>query len=667
MINSILTLFRVRGDDPTLAVAQKAALSKQIPLMYFILLVNTWGVAITHLQAAPSFLTIVVPSLMSAVCSLRLLQWWYRAGRSETDPNRAIADLRRTNRIAWVLAAVFACWGVALAPYGDSFMQSHVAFYMGITVIGCIFCLTHLLSAAIAVTLVVNIVFIAYFGMTGNDIFIAMAVDVGLVSLAMLMVLWVQYRDFTNLIVSRRELEIKKNALEKRELDLIEEQKQTQALSDENRRLANIDSLTSLANRRFFFGKLDEAIAAQQDENVPIHVGIIDLDGFKPVNDAYGHRIGDELLVQLGFRLSHICRGKALVARLGGDEFAFLLLANNHSAPQELADEICEACREPFSIANLIVQIGASVGIASSDLCADAANHLYEQADFALYQAKRDAPGTAVAFSDEHHRSLSRIMIIEQALRDGSIDRDIALNFQPIFDIQQQSVTAFEALARWDHPVLGFVSPAEFIPAAERLGYINHLSRLLLTKALREAKTWPDHIRLSFNLSARDLSSSEHAMRLLAIIGNGGITPARIDLEITETAILTDLVRAQTVAQAFISAGVGVSLDDFGTGYSSLTHLHSMPLTKIKIDRSFVTGIDRDPASAKIVKSLIRMADDLNLECIIEGVESAEEMDQVRELGGRFVQGYHISKPLGAADARKLVLATGNQNHTAEL
>lgn len=665
MIRSILTLFRVKCDDPTLAVAQKSALSKQIPLMYFILLVNTWGVAVTHMHVAPAFLTIAIPSLMTVVCGLRLLQWWHRAGRLETDPVRAIADLRRTNRIAWLLAAMFAVWGVSLAPYGDNFMQSHVAFYMGITVIGCIFCLTHLLSAAIAVTLVVNIVFIAYFGMTGNDIFIAMAIDVGLVSLAMLIVLWVQYRNFTNLIVSRRELEMKKNALEKRELDLIEEQKQTQALSDENKKLANIDSLTSLANRRFFFGQLDQTIAGLRQQDDPIHVGIIDLDGFKPVNDAYGHRVGDELLIQLALRLAEICRGKALVARLGGDEFAFLLVSKNHEAARQIAEEICEACREPFSIVNIIVQIGASVGIASSDLCPDAANHLYEQADFALYHAKREAPGTAVIFSDEHHRSLSRVTIIEQALRDGTIDRDITLNFQPIFDIQQQSVTAFEALARWHHPALGFVSPAEFIPTAERLGYINHLSRLLLAKALLEARTWPTNIRLSFNLSARDLSSSQHAMRLLAIIGQSGVEPARIDLEITETAILTDLARAQAIAQAFISAGVGLSLDDFGTGYSSLAHLHSMPLTKIKIDRSFVTGIDSDPASAKIVKSLIRMAEDMNLECVIEGVENVAEMAQVRELGGRFVQGYHISKPLDATDARRLVLAPGNPNHAA--
>ncbi|WP_210319763.1 putative bifunctional diguanylate cyclase/phosphodiesterase [Rhizobium wenxiniae] len=653
MIFSNLPLFRVRGDDPTLAIAQKAALSKQVPLMYFILLVNTWGVAITHLNAAPAFLTIGVPSLMTLVCVLRVLRWWQGIGQTDTDPIRIIADLRRTNRLAWILAAVFATWGIALAPYGDNFMQSHVAFYMGITVIGCIFCLTHLVSAAMAVTLVVNVVFIAYFGLTGNYIFIAMAIDVGLVSMAMLMVLWVQYRDFTNLVVSREELKTKKNVLEKRELDLIEEQKQTQALSDENRKLANLDSLTGLANRRFFFAKLDEAICQPKEQLSPTHVGIIDLDGFKLVNDVYGHRFGDELLVQLASRLSFACRGEALIARVGGDEFAFLTQIEAQAA-KKLAEKICNCCREPFSISNTIIQIGGSIGMARSDLCIDAESYLYEQADFALYQAEREVPGSVVIFSQAHYESLSRMTVIEQALRDGSIDNDITVYFQPIFDIHLNMVVAFEALARWTHPTLGIVSPAEFIPAAERLGSINHLSRLLLTMALREARTWPSNIRLSFNLSARDLTSSDNAMRLLAIIGSSGIEPHRLDLEITETALMTDLARAQATAQAFIAIGVGVSLDDFGTGYSSLTHLHLMPLTKIKIDRSFVTGIDGDLASAKIVKSLIRMAHDMDLECIVEGVENDTELATIHDLGGRFVQGYQISKPLNATDARKL-------------
>lgn len=663
MIVSILALLRVRSDDPTLAIAQQAALSKQIPLMYFILLVNTWGVAATHLHAAPPLLTITFPLLMTLVCGVRMFYWWNRNDRLKPDAAKAIAELRRTNRISWVLAALFALWGISLAPYGDSFMQSHVAFYMGITVIGCIFCLTHLLSAAMAVTLVVNITFIAYFGLTGNEIFIAMAIDVGLVSVAMLLVLWVQYRDFTHLITSRRELELKKNVLEEREVQLIIEQKQTQALSDENKRLANIDSLTNLSNRRFFFSKLNEAEIRLQKGGADFHIGLIDLDGFKPVNDLYGHKVGDDLLIELAARLAQVCRGRALVARLGGDEFAILMETSDSAVATELADDIGHACRQPFTISDTVVEIGASIGISSSKLCVEASRGLYEQADYALYHAKRNARGCAVAFSHEHYVSLSRLTVIERAFRDASIDRDISLDFQPIYDLHRDEVVAFEALARWRHPDLGFISPAEFIPAAERLGYINHLSRVLLGKALKETTTWPDHIGLSFNLSARDIASNDQALRIMSIIAESGVRPDRIDLEITETALLSDLERAQAIAQGFISAGMGVSLDDFGTGFSSLTHLHSMPLTNIKIDRSFVTAIDKNPASAKIVKSLVRMASDMNLKCIVEGVETSMELDVIRELGGCFVQGYHLSKPLSASDARQL--ASGNQAHAS--
>ncbi|MQY45202.1 EAL domain-containing protein [Rhizobiales bacterium RZME27] len=261
------------------------------------------------------------------------------------------------------------------------------------------------------------------------------------------------------------------------------------------------------------------------------------VDGFKPVNDVHGHKAGDELLSQLASRLARTSHGRALVARLGGDEFAFLLQTADPAAPKKLAEEICGVCREPFVIADAMIEVGASIGFASSALSHEEMTRLYDQADFALYQAKRNAPGTALAFSPEHHHSLSRLTVIEHAFRDGSVNQHISLAFQPIFDVANNTVTAFEALARWHHPVLGPVSPAEFIPVAERLGHIKQLTRTLLSMALQEARFWPHHIRLSFNLSARDLSSSDHAMRLLALIANSGIEPSRIDLEITETAI----------------------------------------------------------------------------------------------------------------------------------
>lgn len=652
----IRKFFYVDGDDPDLAIAQKTALSKQIPLMYFILLVNTWGVAITHLDIAPSVLTVYIPILLTIACAVRILSWWKRGRHVLTSGDKAVAELRRTNRVAWLLAAVFAGWGICLAPYGDEFIQSHVAFYMGITVIGCIFCLTHLLSAALAVTLVVDTIFIAYFGLTGNDIFVAMAVDVGLVSLAMLTVLWVQFRDFTNLIISRRELQEKTDALERRELELLERHAETQVLSNENNRLANRDTLTALPNRRLFFSTLDAMISGLTDKDMPIYVGLIDLDGFKPVNDLYGHGTGDDLLIQVAARLSEVCSTDAFVARLGGDEYGFVVRTNDTEFTPALGKAICAAIDHPFVVNDTAIAITASVGVANSgDVTGDIARCLYEMADYALYQAKRNAPGTTVMFSAEHQRHRSRLLVIEQALSDGSIDQDITLAFQPIFDLRAGKIVAFEALARWKHEKLGMVSPTEFIPVAERLGMINHLTRVLLAEALSQAGTWPHDIGLSFNLSTRDLASSDQAMRLLALIAHSGIAPHRVDLEITETAMLTDLPRARAIAETFRNAGIGIALDDFGTGYSSLTHLHSMPLNKIKIDRSFVTGMETEAASAKIVKSLIRMCEDMKLDCIVEGIETAAEMRAIQRLGACFVQGYFISKPVTAEDARLLV------------
>nr|WP_320203513.1 EAL domain-containing protein [Agrobacterium rosae]MDX8305236.1 EAL domain-containing protein [Agrobacterium rosae] len=624
----LLLIFSVPDDNPDLSLAQYRAFSKQLPLMYFILLTNTWGVSFTHLDSAPPLLTLWFPLALTVLCFYRILTWWYSINRDCT-PEIAIQALKRTNRLAWVIAAAFTGWSLMLFEYGDPYMQSHVAFYMGITVIGCIFCLSHLRSAAFIVTLVVNVAFIGFFSESGNRVFVAMAVDVALVSVALLVVLCVQYRDFTNLIAKQIE---------------------TQALSDENHRLANVDSLTGMPNRRFFFSQLDISFAEAQLKTTTFAVGLLDLDGFKPVNDIYGHAVGDQLLKEVGLRLNKVC-DKIFVSRLGGDEFAFIVPDVETEDLFALGEEICALMRAPFLVSEAIVQISGSVGFAVYPEVGNSSMQLYERADYALYQAKREYPGGTVIFSDAHSDALCVIATIEQAFRGKSYEEHISVVFQPIMDIHSGRIVAFEALARWEKKQLGFIPPSVFIPAAERLGFIGALTKVLLRKALKEAAQWPHDVRLSFNLSAKDISSSEQALQILSIIINSGFDPKRVDLEITETAMLGDMGKARAIVETLKSTGLGISLDDFGTGYSSLTQLHQMPLDKIKIDRSFVTGIETNPASLKIVKSLISMCRDMSLESVIEGVETKEELETIRELGGTLVQGYFYSKPVSGTEA----------------
>lgn len=629
LMGYLVKLLSVPEHHPGLLKAQYVALARQLPLMYFVLLVNSWVLAITHVAAAPYWLTLLVPTLLTVICGIRAINWWRVKAIPPTEA--IVATLRRTNRLAPLIAGGFTLWSLALYPYGDAYSQAHVAFFMGITVIVCIFCLMHLRSSALIVTAVVDLAFIIFFAATGNPTFVATSINILLVSIAMLVVLQNNYRDFTN---------------------LIDVQEKTEELSNENLRLANKDSLTGLPNRRQFFNTLESALAEATRKRRSLAVGIIDLDGFKPVNDLYGHSTGDRLLAMVAQRLQGLASETVHIARLGGDEFAAVI--NDPLSDEELnmfGQRVCQALRAEFMLADVSIQIGATVGIATFPRMAGSAIQLYEFADYALYQGKRHSPGTVCLFSESHYEELHSAVEVEQALRRANFDLEIYVLFQPIIDWSTRTTVAFEALARWQSPELGFVPPNRFIPVAERTGLINRLSLALLNQALHKACSWPGEIRLSFNLSAHDCGTCESVQRIIDVIKGSGFNPSRLDLEITETAIVQDVVQMKQAIEQFRRLGCGISIDDFGTGYSSLSQLHALPFTKLKIDRSFVTNIQDNPAGYKIVKSLIGLSQDMQLDCIIEGVETQEEMAVLADLGGTLVQGYLFSRPISFEDS----------------
>jgi len=625
-----LALVSVPQGNPRLLKAQYVALSGQLPLMYFILLVNTWAPAFTHLDSAPQWLTIAVPTFMTAVCSWRAHIWW----RNRKNPGAEasiLATLKRTNQLVVFIATGFTAWSLALYPYGNSYAQAHVAFFMGITVIVCIFCLMHLRSAALITTLVVDVAFVVFFASTHNPTFIATSINILLVSAAMLIVLQNNYRDFTS---------------------LVNVQAQTEQLSNENLRLANLDSLTGLPNRRQFFTTLDDSASRALSHGSRLAVGILDLDGFKPVNDLYGHSVGDKVLVMVAQRLLELASETVHVARLGGDEFALVVEDNlDDEALQTFGRKACDLLRTEFMLAEMPIHIGATLGIATFPGSASNTVQLYEYADYALYQAKRSNPGTVCLFSANHYKQLHRDALTEQALRRADVEKEFYVLFQPILNSHSREAVAFEGLARWNSPELGQVSPGVFIPVAERTGLIGRLTIPLLGKALREAQAWPKDIRLSFNLSALDCGSHDSVQQIIALIQASAFEPSRLDLEITETAIVQDIAQMQRAIIQFRQLGCGISLDDFGTGYSSLSQLHALSLTKLKIDRSFVAGIQHNPATFKIVKSLVGLTLDMGLECVIEGVETQEELAALTSLGCTQVQGYLFSHPIPAEQA----------------
>ncbi|QTK82590.1 bifunctional diguanylate cyclase/phosphodiesterase [Agrobacterium tumefaciens] len=618
----------VRSDNPDLLKAQHQAFTRQMPMMYFILLSSTWALAATHIRFAPLWLTVGVPALFTLGCTLRIAFWWRTRG-IEPSAEVAHAILRRTNRLAGGIAIAFTIWSFLLVPYGDAYTRSHVAFYMAITVISCIFCLMYVRSAAFMVTVIVNGAFIAFFLASKQPTFVAIAINMLLVCTGMMSILLTNYRNFENMVIS---------------------QKRTEALSNENLLLANRDSLTELPNRRAFFAHLEAELDKAKANGTRLALGVIDLDGFKPVNDLHGHSVGDRLLINVSKRLSESLKASKAF-RLGGDEFAIIapvipddaqLVAN--------ANAISERLRAPYHMAEGTVHVSASMGIAVFPHLASTLEELFDRADYALYHAKRTRRGDAVLFDAEHEKQINIEARIVHLLKQTEIEKELSVVFQPVVDIRDGTTACFEALARWSSPVLGQVPPSQFFAIAERAGIVSSLTRPLLKRALASASQWPPSVRLSFNLSAQDLNACEGVLSLIGIIENSGFDARRLDLEITETAFAHDFEQVKQSVEMLRRLGCGISLDDFGTGYSSLTRLHALPLTKIKIDRSFVTDLHEKPASYKIVKSLLALSRDMELECVVEGVETPAELATLESLGATLVQGYIFAPPLKERD-----------------
>lgn len=630
----------VQSGNPELLKAQYRAFAHQMPMMYFILLSSTWALAITHIRLAPTWLTIGVPSLLTFGCLLRVL-FWFRTRNIDPSPEHAHAALQRANRLAGGIAIAFTLWSFALVPYGDAYTRSHVAFYMAITVISCIFCLMYVRSAAFIVTLIVNGAFIAFFISTAQPTFVAIAINVLLVCAGMLSILLTNYRNFESMVVSKQ---------------------RSDALSGENFRLANLDSLTGLANRRGFFVDLEVELEKARAGGKRLALGVMDLDGFKPVNDLYGHSVGDRLLVEVANRLSATLTGSTSY-RLGGDEFAIIAPLPSENAQLVInASAVLTRLKEPYHMPEGTVHISASMGIAVFPDLALSREQLFDRADYALYHAKKRQRGGAVLFDADHEQQINVDARIESVLKQADLENELSVVFQPIVDIRDEMTVGFEALARWNSPTLGKVSPACFIPIAERAGMIGALTRPLLRKALVAASCWDAPLRLSFNLSAHDLNSDDGVLALIGIIQSSGFDPQRLELEITETAFTHDFDQVTRSVETLRRLGCGISLDDFGTGYSSLTRLHALPLTKFKIDRSFVTDLHQRPASYKIVKSLLTLSADMGLDCVIEGVETEEELAALKALGGSSVQGYLFSPPLPEDQAMEFAAQSGRRS-----
>ena len=415
------------------------------------------------------------------------------------------------------------------------------------------------------------------------------------------------------------------------------------------------DALTNLPNRLFFREQL-EARLAQLPQNQRFAVLCLDLDRFKIVNDTLGHLYGDMLLRQVAERITGCLREGDTLARLGGDEFA--ILQGSIKQPNDviaLADRIFEAAEAPFDLDGNQVVVGTSIGIAIAPTDAVEADQLLKNADMALYRAKADGRGAYQFFEREMDALMQARRALEVDLRKALVNGEFEVYYQPIISLESQAITGVEALVRWNHPGRGLVAPSEFIPLAEETGLIVPIGEWVLRQACGEAMKWPSHISLAVNLSPAQFKMRNLSQIVIGALAQSGISPRRLELEITESVLLVDNATTLETLHQLRNLGVRISMDDFGTGYSSLSYLRSFPFDKIKIDQSFIRNLASSSDSQAIVRAVTGLGSSLGMKTTGEGVETQEECDYLMRHGCTEAQGYFFGRPKPAGEVLELL------------
>ena len=434
-----------------------------------------------------------------------------------------------------------------------------------------------------------------------------------------------------------------------------------QGFETELRHQASHDPLTGLPNRTLLLDRIEHARTSSVRRNSTLGLLFVDLDGFKTINDSLGHERGDELLRLVGERLLGCLRPCDTLARYGGDEFTVLLDDTTRTGAVSVADRILRALQEPFGLAGRDIGVTASIGIALAGAGAGATvgkqSDPIREADLAMYRAKESGGGRWELFVPSMDEDALDRLDQETDVRRAVAAGEFHLAYQPVVDLASGHLTGVEALIRWDHPVRGAVSPGEFIPVAERTGLIVALGRWVMNEACRQARAWQEEgldLHVAVNLSPIQFGDAGLVDDLRNTMRRHGVDPGRIVLEITESVFIENPANAVTTLRAINDLGVALALDDFGQGYSSLSYLKTLPLQIVKIDRAFVDGLPRSTADQAIVRAVVSLASELGMAVLAEGVETLDQLAQVRRLGCGSVQGYLFSRPVPPAEIPRL-------------
>jgi diguanylate cyclase (GGDEF)-like protein len=384
---------------------------------------------------------------------------------------------------------------------------------------------------------------------------------------------------------------------------------------------------------------------------------IVDIDDFKHVNDTMGHLIGDRVLIETSERLSRVLGKDSLVARLGGDEYV-VYRSGGVRIEDTIADPeaILAGFQGPFEVEGEVFWVNVSIGVVTITEGADDLDALMTKADLALYKAKALGKGRSQVFHDEMDTDYRYRQRLKAELKQTVAEGGLSLVFQPIVDLKTRRVVSCEALARWHHPELGSIPPSLFIPIAEETGLISEISRWVLATATAECRNWPDDVSVSVNISARDFRNADVGAMVKNALASSGLAPHRLEIEVTETAVIEERAAASKILAKLAKQGIGIALDDFGTGYSSLSYLQALPFSKLKIDRSFVMDIVANPRSLRLLSNVAQLGKDINLTVTVEGVETEEQLNLIAEHSSvDQIQGYLFGVPLPRREVAELI------------
>ncbi|MCA8902728.1 MAG: EAL domain-containing protein [Hyphomonas sp.] len=637
-------LQRAHTPQEAVVVEQLRAITQNIIPLYLMLSTGAVVLGATFIESAPHWMTMGVPGFAVLISVFRIAKW-FGAEKQMIDPDYAHRAIRQLEAFAIVLFVVMAIWVYMFIPYANEAEMAYLAFFTAFTGAAgtvCTMSRPRLVAASLLFTFGEYVMF---FASQGERFYLLV-----LAQLAMTFFVFFQ--------VSRTHWYRLAQSVMLQD-DLTSESDRAARLANRNNQMALLDTLTGLPNRHSFFNEIDASYDPHTDEKFPI-IGLIDLDGFKPINDVFGHTAGDAVLVETARRLNELLRGRAFVARLGGDEFAYILPTTVDSPEvKAVAEAVVEALSQPVKLpSGDSSRVSASVGYSSRAFGAASARELLEQADFALFRAKEAKAGKPVEFSASHAETKRREAAVHQAFKRADLDAEIHLVFQPIVESTSGAVVRWEALARWTSPVLGRVSPGEFVAVAEKAGMTPQMTRAVFRKALAQLKAWPDTASISVNLSAQDIISRDTTDTLIALLGQEEESlRERIVIEITESSLMSDLDEARHNLMRYRSLGVKIALDDFGTGYSSLRYLQELEFDIVKIDRSFAMAMGGKARSLGLVSAILQLCRSMGIECVIEGVETREQLGHARRAGCRLVQGYLYATPLETREASRCVSA----------